>query len=95
MKSHLAAHGIAAGLHYPTPIHLQAAYSDAGYCKGDFPITESLSEEILSLPMYAELDRASLERIADAVLSTPGIKHAPLGIMAAATPFATGALRAI
>lgn len=94
MKSHLAAQGIMAGLHYPTPIHLQAAYADAGYRRGDFPVTERLSEEILSLPMYPELDSDSLERIAGTVLSTPGVKYAPARIVTAA-PLATGALRAI
>ncbi|MGH9587944.1 MAG: DegT/DnrJ/EryC1/StrS family aminotransferase [Acidobacteriaceae bacterium] len=94
MKTHLKAHGIEAGLHYPTPIHLQPAYADAGYRRGDFPVTERLSDEILSLPMYAELDRDSLERVVDAVLSSPGVKHAPLSILAA-RPVAAGALRAI
>lgn len=94
MKAHLAARGIASGLHYPTPIHLQAAYADAGYRKGDFPVTERLSEQILSLPMYPELDRGSLERIAEAVLSTPGVKHAPLQVLTP-RPLAPGALRAI
>lgn len=94
MKAHLAAHGIASGLHYPTPIHLQAAYADAGYRKGDFPVTERLSEEILSLPMYPELDRDSLERIAETVLGTPGVKHVPLPVLTP-RPLAPGALRAI
>jgi len=80
MKQHLEAHGITAGLHYPTPIHLQPAYADAGYRRGDFPIAERLSDESLSLPMYAELDRGSLERVADAVMSTPGVKHAPFSV---------------
>lgn len=94
MKAHLSTQGIAAGLHYPTPIHLQAAYADAGYRKGDFPVTERLSEEILSLPMYAELDRDSLERVADAVISTPGVKHTPVSVMAH-RPVSPGVLRAI
>src|SRR6185437_12318932 len=81
MKQHLEAHGITAGLHYPTPIHLQPAYADAGYRRGDFPIAERLSDESLSLPMYAELDRGSLERVADAVMSTPGVKHASFSVL--------------
>lgn len=81
MKQHLEAHGITAGLHYPTPIHLQPAYADAGYRRGDFPVAEQLSDESLSLPMYAELDGESLERVADAVMSTPGMKHAPFSVL--------------
>ena len=47
--------GINTNIHYPIPVHLQGAYSDLGYKKGDFLITESLSTKFLSLPMYAEL----------------------------------------
>lgn len=47
--------GIATGIHYPIPIHLQKAYEYLGYREGDFPITEKYSKEILSLPMFPEL----------------------------------------
>jgi len=46
---------IASGLHYPIPIHLLPAYAELGYRPGDFPITEAYADEILSLPIYAEL----------------------------------------
>jgi dTDP-4-amino-4,6-dideoxygalactose transaminase len=46
---------IATGIHYPVPIHLQPAYRELGYKEGDFPVTESYAQQILSLPMYAEL----------------------------------------
>jgi dTDP-4-amino-4,6-dideoxygalactose transaminase len=65
-------------MHYPVPIHLQAAYADAGYRRGDFPVTERMADEVLSLPMYAELGRPSMERIAAAIISTPGIKRNPV-----------------
>lgn len=94
IKAHLDARGIAAGLHYPTPIHLQAAYADAGYRKGDFPVTERLADEVLSLPMYAELNRDSLERVADAVMSAPWVKHAPLSAVTP-RPVSPELLRAI
>ncbi|MGQ9896458.1 MAG: DegT/DnrJ/EryC1/StrS family aminotransferase [Acidobacteriota bacterium] len=55
LQAHLNRQGIATVIHYPIPIHLQAAYADLGYTHGTFPITERLSGEILSLPMYAEL----------------------------------------
>jgi dTDP-4-amino-4,6-dideoxygalactose transaminase len=82
MKSHLASHGITTGMHYPTPIHLQAAYSDAGYRRGEFPVTEKLAREVLSLPMYAELEVASLEVTAEAVRSTPNACRMPLPVAA-------------
>lgn len=59
----LKSQGIATGLHYPTPIHLQKAYSSLGYKKGDFPVAEKLSKEVLSLPMYPELTRKEIEYI--------------------------------
>jgi dTDP-4-amino-4,6-dideoxygalactose transaminase len=65
-------------MHYPVPIHLQGAYADAGYRQGDFPVTEGMMEEVLSLPMYAELGYSSIERIAEVIMSTPGVKRAPL-----------------
>jgi dTDP-4-amino-4,6-dideoxygalactose transaminase len=82
MRVRLSDHGIATGMHYPVPIHMQAAYADAGYRRGDFPITEKLADEILSLPMYAELTYCSMERIAAAVMSTPGIKRSPVSLVA-------------
>ncbi len=47
--------GVRTLIHYPIPIHLQAAYNDLGHKKGDFPVSERCCEEILSLPMYPEL----------------------------------------
>ncbi len=54
---------IQTGIHYPIPVHLQPAYQDLGYQVGDFPQTELASQEILSLPMYAELTPGQLEVI--------------------------------
>lgn len=55
LQRHLANSNISTGIHYPIPIHLQNAYSHLGYKKGDFPVSEKLAREILSLPMYPEL----------------------------------------
>jgi dTDP-4-amino-4,6-dideoxygalactose transaminase len=51
----LRAAGIGYGIHYPVPVHLQAAYASLGYDAGALPITESLAGQFLSLPIYAEL----------------------------------------
>ncbi|HZT68995.1 MAG TPA: DegT/DnrJ/EryC1/StrS family aminotransferase [Terriglobia bacterium] len=53
----LTAAGIGIGIHYPIPLHLQKAYRHLGYRCGDFPVTEKVSSEILSLPMYPGLTR--------------------------------------
>jgi dTDP-4-amino-4,6-dideoxygalactose transaminase len=63
LKDHLTAAGVSVGLHYPVPIHLQEAYRELGHQRGDFPISEQLSEQLLSLPMYAELPDESIARI--------------------------------
>ena len=55
LQQHLAERGIATVIHYPVPIHLQAAYADLGQGRGAFPLAEQLAGEILSLPIYAEL----------------------------------------
>ncbi len=59
--------GIATGLHYPIPIHLQPAYSELGYKRGDFPVTESYAETIVSLPIFPELDDEKVAYVADAI----------------------------
>lgn len=69
LKSYLAALGIAAGTHYPVPIHLQPAYRELGYRAGDFPVTERAAQRILSLPMYAELPPSAVEYVATAIRS--------------------------
>ena len=67
LKQHLAERGIGTGVHYPVPIHLQEASAFMGYRAGDFPVTERLAGEVLSLPMYAELTDAQVETVAGAV----------------------------
>lgn len=60
LKKFLHRKEIGAGIHYPLPIHLQPAYKSLGYKKGDFPTSEKLANEIISLPMYAELTREQI-----------------------------------
>ncbi len=67
LRAYLHDKGIATGIHYPIPIHLQPAYRDLGYEKGSFPVTEEYAEQIISLPMYAELTPGSIEYVAEAI----------------------------
>ena len=59
----LKRNGIATGIHYPIPLHLQPAYNYLGYKRGDFPVTEKASQEILSLPIFAELSDRQIDEI--------------------------------
>jgi len=59
---------IPAMIYYPVPLHLQKAYIDPRYKPGDFPVTEALSESVISLPMHTELDNEQLNHIAISVL---------------------------
>ena len=67
LLKHLSEHGIATGLHYPIPLHLQKAYVRGGYQQGDFPVSERIASEILSLPMYPELTDAQQNQIVDTI----------------------------
>ncbi len=59
--------GIQTGVHYPTPVHLLPAYSDLGYQRGDFPISERISNEELSLPMFPEMTEEQIAAVSEAV----------------------------
>jgi dTDP-4-amino-4,6-dideoxygalactose transaminase len=61
----LAERGIATGMHYPIPIHLQEAYHGLGVGTGSFPVTEEAAGRLLSLPMYPELRPDQVERVAE------------------------------
>ncbi|MBI5635052.1 MAG: DegT/DnrJ/EryC1/StrS family aminotransferase [Nitrospirae bacterium] len=67
LMEHLTARGIGTGIHYRNPVHLQKAMSYLGYKRGDVPAVERICEEILSLPMYPELNRDDQEYIAAAI----------------------------
>jgi UDP-2-acetamido-2-deoxy-ribo-hexuluronate aminotransferase len=69
MKQYLAEKGIPSMIYYPMPLHLQKAYQYLGYKKGDFPVSEKLSENVLSLPIHTELDIKQLSYISENVLN--------------------------
>jgi dTDP-4-amino-4,6-dideoxygalactose transaminase/acetyltransferase-like isoleucine patch superfamily enzyme len=69
LMAHLKEQGIGSAIHYPIPLHLQKAYTSLNYSLGDLPVTESVSGEILSLPMFPHLSESQRERVANAVLA--------------------------
>jgi dTDP-4-amino-4,6-dideoxygalactose transaminase len=72
LQAHLKERGIATAVHYPRPIHLQPALAAAGGRAGDLPVSERLSREVLSLPLYPELDQDAVTRIAHEVAAFCG-----------------------
>jgi dTDP-4-amino-4,6-dideoxygalactose transaminase len=68
MKS-LASAGIATAIHYPIPLHLQNAYKSLGYRRGDFPVAEKVSAEIVSLPMFPQLRDDQQQQVVSEVLN--------------------------
>ena len=65
--AHLSGVGIGSGIHYPIPLHLQKAYESLGYKAGDFPVTERIAEEIVSLPMFPQLTKEQAARVVDEI----------------------------
>jgi len=65
--SKLAAKSIGTGIHYPIPLHLQKAYSYLGYRDGDFPVTERLAKQIVSLPMFPTLSDTEQKRVCNTI----------------------------
>jgi len=63
LMQHLKGNGIECGIHYPIPLHLQPAYKSLEYKQGDFPVTEKAAKEILSIPLYPELDTEKIDTI--------------------------------
>jgi dTDP-4-amino-4,6-dideoxygalactose transaminase len=67
LQAYLNGQGIATGIHYPTPMHLQPVYKPLPYRAGDFPVAEKCAPLLLSLPMFAELQQEEVESIAGCV----------------------------
>ena len=77
VQAALQREGIASGVNFPVPLHLQPACAAYGYREGAFPVTEAAARHILSLPMYPELTDEQIERV------TAAIRHAvavPVGV---------------
>jgi dTDP-4-amino-4,6-dideoxygalactose transaminase len=67
LRSALAAERIGTGMHYPVPLHLQPALAPLALREGAYPVTEALANELLSLPMFPELEPTEIRRVADTV----------------------------
>jgi len=64
--------GVGAGIHYPTPLHLTAAYADLGLGRGAFPVAEAAADRILSLPMYPHLTADQQDAVVEALATAVG-----------------------
>jgi dTDP-4-amino-4,6-dideoxygalactose transaminase len=67
LQKGLEAVGIQSAIHYPLPVHLMPAYSDARYQAGDFPVAEACAKTVLSLPLYPHMTRQQVEQVAGRV----------------------------
>jgi dTDP-4-amino-4,6-dideoxygalactose transaminase len=67
LQKFLKQNGVDSEVYYPSPLHLQPCYADLGYRKGDFPVSETLAEESLALPIYTELANADIKYVCDIV----------------------------
>ncbi len=68
LMQHLLDKGIPCAIYYPIPLHSQKAYADARYKEEDFPVTNQLVKEVISLPMHTELDDEQIKFITDSIL---------------------------
>jgi len=69
LRKHLASFNIGTGIHYPVPLHLQKAYRTLGYREGDFPASEKVAAQILSLPMYPQIKAEQQQQVAQRISS--------------------------
>ena len=74
LQQYLTEEHIGTGIHYPIPLHLQKAYNSLGYRRGDFPVSERISSEILSLPMYPQLRLDQQQLVVNKVMSCVSAK---------------------
>lgn len=68
LVQHLSDHQVPCGVYYPIPLHRQKAYADASYKEADFPVTNQLVKEVISLPMHTELEEDQLRYIVNLVM---------------------------
>lgn len=74
LQKYLKEQGIPTMVYYPKPMHLQTAFAELGYQKGDFPVSESLCERVVSLPMHPYLDESDIHFVSNAVRAALELK---------------------
>ncbi len=79
LQKELGAAGIGTGIHYPVPLHQQKAYANLGYKTGDFPVTEKVTPEIVSMPMFPNLTAEDQKRVVEAVVRCTSKQKATVG----------------
>jgi dTDP-4-amino-4,6-dideoxygalactose transaminase len=67
LRAFLNDRGIGSGVYYPVPLHLQECFAELGYGEGDFPVSEALCREVISLPIFPELGDERLDTVAAAI----------------------------
>lgn len=72
LMAHLRGSGVSAGLHYPTPVHLQPCYAELGVSEGSLPASERAATRVLSLPMYPEITEEMVRYVCDVVRTSAG-----------------------
>lgn len=73
LQQELHRNGIQTGIHYPIPVHLQEAYADPSYRRGDLRFSERAADEVLSLPMFAELTNSQIDAVCLAMSSAVSV----------------------
>src|SRR5690606_27003163 len=68
LAKHLSEKEIPFGIYYPIPLHSQKAYRDERYNEADFPVTNQLVQEVISLPMHTELDDEQIDYITSTII---------------------------
>jgi len=74
LQKYLTEAGIGTGIHYPIPVHLQAAYAELGWKRGDFPVSEDAADQLLSLPMFPGLRAEDQRRVVEAVAEFASVR---------------------
>jgi dTDP-4-amino-4,6-dideoxygalactose transaminase len=67
LRAHLQQQGIGSAVYYPVPLHLQPCFAYLGYAAGDFPESERAAAEVISIPVYPELEAEERARVAEAI----------------------------
>lgn len=92
-RARLAEMQIQTGIHYPIPVHLQPAYRDLGYKAGDFPVSETIAREVLTLPLFPEMTARQIETVAGVLRAglPARLRSSPVGASAGPAGVDSGA----